>query len=400
MSETSVKKRKASTEDEGPLLTDHRKESGDYEKEKEKRKKRTRKSLNKEAVGTFVIETPVAGSSKKSKVLRPPEDSDDEDLEDREDSSTSLPFTLTPTPAPKPEKGKNRDPSPPPPEEQMAGEEPVEESDDDDIQFNFKVLGINTEATGGTSEPGRSFKLVTTFSSEPYACFDDHMAPFRGIIAEHKSNPDAAGVEISDMFRKNTKRKLLVATTGWEFTNDSKRVLSFAIETITGQRPKEIEPVRRSAWAVITMNDKANVQKLLNQKVAFDPLKKMLISFRKPTSIPSEKRSFEVRNVQANSELVSLRKWLIEEQKVVILSEHPPKGEWTTVYDKRIIWKVKVLDPQWERPGQVIAGNGNRLYLANPPTCDTCHSDDHHFMDCPWKTILPGVKFRQNSRKK
>ena len=180
MSETTIKKRKASTEEEGPLPTDHRKESGDYEKEKDKRK-RTRKPLNKEAAGTFMIETPVAGSSKKSKFLRPPADSDDEGLEDCEDSSTSVPFT--PTPAPKPEKGKNREPIPLPPEEEMAVEKPAEDSDDDNIQFEFKVLGINMEATGGTTEPERSLKLVTTFSSKLYACFDNHMAPFRGIIS-------------------------------------------------------------------------------------------------------------------------------------------------------------------------------------------------------------------------
>ena len=50
---------------------------------------------------------------------------------------------------------------------------------------------------------------------------------------------------------------------------------------------------------MITMNVRDNIQKLLDQKVVFDLLKRMLVSFRKSTMALMERRSFEVKIVQA-----------------------------------------------------------------------------------------------------
>ena len=121
------------------------------------------------------------------------------------------------------------------------------EDQDEEIEFNFKVLGINNDATVGKAEQGKTFTLVSTFDKEPYTYHKDHMAPFRGIIAEWSGQPEVAGVEVSDLFKKNTKLKLLATATGREFTAESKQAIIFAIEKLAGEKPKEVEPIRKSA---------------------------------------------------------------------------------------------------------------------------------------------------------
>jgi hypothetical protein len=381
------KKRKAlSPENEGTPAP--KKDVGDYnEAEKKKDRKKPRKSSSREQA-----DTPMAGSSKKTKQPPPPPDEDDDG--DNEDDFIPLPFTLPRAPAPD-AKGKAKAT-----EQQDQEMDPVTvDSDDDDDDVNFRVLGVSAVTTVGTGVPGMSNKLVTTFDPPAYVYYGDHMSPFRGIIADWKRNTEAARVEISDMFRKNTKRKLLVASSGWEFTPESKRAMIFAIEMITTQKPVEVEVVRKSAWAVVTMGDRSSVKMLLDQQVVFDPLRRALTTFRKPMMIPTERRVFEIKNVKARGELESLREILTGEGKVKIIEEVPPTGEWTTVFGGRIIWKVEASDVNWNRPNEAIVSNGNRLYFANAPTCDTCHSDDHHFSCCPWKTILPGVRFKKQIRK-
>lgn len=283
-------------------------------------------------------------------------------------------------------------------EEEERDENEDEEDSGDEVEFNFKVLGISSEATMGTPEPGRSNKLITSFETQPYTYHGDYMAPFRGIIAEWKNDPQIAGAEISDLFREDTRLKLMAATTGREFTSESKRAIVFVIEVLTGRKPTEVQPIRKSAWAVVTMNDRAGVKKLLEQKVVCDPLKRLLISFRKPANTPTRERVFEVRNVNEESDLESLRT-LLAKERAKVLEESPPPGEWTTVFSGRIVWKVKAPDTEWQVTSRAVASKGNYLYLMNSPTCDTCHSDDHHFSSCPWTNILPDIKFRRNTRR-
>lgn len=272
--------------------------------------------------------------------------------------------------------------------------------EEDEADFIFKVRGINREITVGAAPPGKSMKLQTKFDEEPYVYHGDHMAPFRGIIADWRDEPNAAALEISDLFRENRACKLMAATTGREFTPESRRAIIFAAEKLTERDAVlEVNQIRKSAWAIVVMKESAQVKVLTKQKIAFDQMKKMLVTFRKPKGSQQE-RVFEVRNVKASSELDDLRCILKKEQKVKILSEVPPRGEWTTIFDGRVVWKVLAPDDDWEAPSKVLATDSNVLFLTNSPTCDTCHSDDHHFHSCPWKTILPDVSFRRNAARK
>lgn len=329
------------------------------------------------------------GSSSKQTPFLPEREETEED-ESEEDKQVVTPLTLPPTSG----KGKAR-------QRDDIVMEPSEEneSDDDDMEFNFQVLKLNTTAAAGTTDQEKSTRLRTSFSTQPYAYFGDHMAPFRGIIAEHKDDPETAGRRISELFRKCAKRKLLATSGGHEFTPETKRAIAFAVEVITGNSAEDIVPVHKSAWAVVTLSDRAGVDKLLDQKVAFDPMRRLLVSFRKPANNPKREKVFEVKNVQNKAELRSLRKWLVEEEKVEIVKEVPSEDEWTTVFTGRVVWRVKAQDATWQWPKELNLGNGNRLWFKQAPTCDTCHSDDHHFTSCPWKTILPDVKFKINENR-
>jgi hypothetical protein len=61
----------------------------------------------------------------------------------------------------------------------------------------------------------RPFELVTTFDNPPEIYFMDHMAPFRGIIAENRrQSRNASGKMITSLFRENPSKKFLAATSG------------------------------------------------------------------------------------------------------------------------------------------------------------------------------------------
>jgi len=69
-------------------------------------------------------------------------------------------------------------------------------------------------------------------------------------------------------------------------------------------------------------------------------------------------------------------------------------GEWKTMYTERVIWKVKAPSRTWETPTRMLTRTGNTVILQQSSTCDNCHFEDHHLTNCPWKVILPDVKFR------
>jgi hypothetical protein len=336
--------------------------------------------------------SPVGDETPSRLVVRPPRLSPE--ISDTEESASTS--TIIAVPKKKRDKGKTKESEVP----ETRPESPTPCSDDEEIDFNFEILEIDREITIGSAEPGRSSKLVTEFPSPAYICHMDHMAPFRGIVSESRDNLGAAGMEISGFFRNDTKKKLLAAATGHEFTTESRRAIIFAIEKLLGKKPIDVTPVRKSAWAVVTMDAKEGVKKLIEQKAAFDPLKRMLVVFRMPTMRATSERLFEVKNAVKIDELDHLRSILIDEQKVTIVEEVPRAGEWTSVFDGRVVWKVTAPNPSWQIPNKALVRTGNYLYLTSAPICDICHSDDHHFYSCPWKTILPDANFRKNNVRK
>ena len=284
---TEKKRKTSSSEQEHEPSPNPKRDMADYnEAEKRKPHKMPRKSLSAQATETPYQPSQVSVATPRHQLMQ-------------EDDDEEIVLPITPPPKSKKNKGKQR--------KQMQ------------IKFNFKVLGINNDTTVGKAEQGKTFTLVSTFDKEPYAYHKDHMAPFRGIIAEWSGQPEVARVEVSDLFKKNTKLKLLATATGREFTAESKQAIIFAIEKLAGEKPKEVEPIRKSAWAVVTMNDRAGVKLLLKQTATYDPLKRMLIVFRKPTTEVPDERVFEVKNVKAAKELDSVHGMLVEDEKVVML---------------------------------------------------------------------------------
>jgi len=94
----------------------------------------------------------------------------------------------------------------------------------------------------------------------------------------------------------------------------------YTIEKITDKKPQELKPVRKSTRAVIQVTSKSDVKKLLGQQVVFNPIKSMLIVFRKPTMKATEEKVFEIKNVRNGIELENIknsrsddkREWRVE----------------------------------------------------------------------------------------
>ena len=106
-----------------------------------------------------------------------------------------------------------------------------------------------------------------------------------------------------------------------------------------------------------------------------------------------EERVFKVKNVRNGTELEDVRKEL-KNQGATIKEETPKSGEWKTMYMERVIWKVKAENRTWEIPTRILTRTGNTVILQQSPTCDNCHSEDHHLANCPWTSILPDIKFK------
>jgi len=88
-----------------------------------------------------------------------------------------------------------------------------EESDEDD--FVFEELKMKRIEPTGLSASGKPINLLTSFQHEIKLYFEDHMGPYRGIMAEKKEPEQESGpAEITRMFKENTSRKILVATSG------------------------------------------------------------------------------------------------------------------------------------------------------------------------------------------
>jgi hypothetical protein len=114
-------------------------------------------------------------------------------------------ITKTPETFPPLDKGKGK-------AKAVTPEQPAD-SDDEDSDMGFEILTIS-KATMGSAEPGRAYNLVTSFERPIYAYHRDHMAPFRGIIADFRDEPAKASAEITNLFKENKALKLLMATSG------------------------------------------------------------------------------------------------------------------------------------------------------------------------------------------
>jgi hypothetical protein len=265
---------------------------------------------------------------------------------------------------------------------------------DIDIEMGFELLEMDRTTTYGEKKP---HDLVTSFDFQPNLYFKDHMAPFRGLMSELKDQTAKEKSEaITKLFRENTSKKLLVATSGHDFTQESRRSIVFSINRLTGMDPVAVEPIVKSQWAVVELGTKNDVKKLLKQEVVFDPTKAVLILFRKPLLKASDDRAFEIRNVKYKNDLVDLEHILTDGGSRII-SQTPRTNDWTSTYTERIIWKTKAPSTSWQIPTKATTKQNTSLLIRPAPTCGICQSDDHNAVFCGWKDCIPGVKFQSKS---
>jgi hypothetical protein len=120
---------------------------------------------------------------------------------------------------PKSKKGKETEVETPE-AEISVDEEKNSDSDSDDVEFevNFKGLDMDRETTYGSKV---SYNIITEFENRPELYFEDHMAPYRGLMSDMKhetqSDKDKA---ISKLYSgKGGSKRILVAASGKSLVN-------------------------------------------------------------------------------------------------------------------------------------------------------------------------------------
>jgi hypothetical protein len=137
------------------------------------------------------------------------------------------------------------------------------------------------------------------------------------------------------------------------------------------------------------MGKKADVKKLVEQKVVYDPTKNLLIVFRQPIFKAGLDRVFEIQNVQHRDDLIDFEASL-KRDGLSIVSQSPPTNEWNSTSSAHIIWKVKAPNLSWKIPVRSYTTKG-ALAIRTAPICGICHTDDHATAVCPWKMLYPGI---------
>jgi hypothetical protein len=167
------------------------------------------------------------------------------------------------------------------------------------------------------------------------------------------------------------------------------------IEKVIGLVPVDIVPIIKSPWVVVEVKRKRDVDNLVEQGAVYDPVKKILIVFRRPTFKATRDRVFEILNVKFKTDLEDIEKELINGKSRVVSME-PPKGEWSPLYEGRIIWKTEAPDTRWRIPVRMTTSLHTKVDIRQAPLCGLCHSDDHHSLTCQWRELFPHLEYLQS----
>ena len=218
------------------------------------------------------------------------------------------------------DKGKSKVSIPTTPPPQPSPSQPQVDSEDED-GFDFVVLEMDRASvmkSKGVAPEETATRLILTFAAPPDICFGDHMGPFRGLLQELRDHSAAAKTQtINDLFEPKQTPKIFVVVSGWEAVNDSVRTAARAIKTILQEDPLEISYIPRSAWMIATLRNKDQIKKLVAQKVVCDPMKRVLVVFRKVVKTLTPSQFFELKEMRQRKDLVKIKETL-ESQGVVV----------------------------------------------------------------------------------
>jgi hypothetical protein len=197
------------------------------------------------------------------------------------------------------------------------------------------------------------------------------------------------------MMKEDSKQKLLVAVSGFNFQREARHATLLAIEKVLGYRPLEINAIERSGYAVVKVKSKGDVKKLLAQKAVLDPAKKVVITFRKYGKRGSKIKAIELTNINAESDLVDLRTYVTEVKEAKIIREIPEK--WSSVEERKVVWTLEVPDVTWAMPFRVETSRRTMVHVKDGPICLICQSEDHDQTVCPWRSAFPSIDFNYKS---
>ena len=234
--------------------------------------------------------------------------------------------------------------------------------------------------------------------------FGDYLAPYRQLL---RSLRDSSTEEVHATFSGLTKGKLiflsfcaifnsfsghskrvLVSVSGRYSNYNTNQLIDQAIQHFTSSRPRSITTIPDSPWVIVEMQEKADIEKLILQKLilSLHRVPNRLILFRRIVKQSTRERVVEVKGLHHSLEIVEVKK-ILSEYGAIVTSEDPSEDEWAPGYSDRVVWKLRVQSSQWVVPTSVSLSRGH-IQLVPAPNCDQCHSDDHHQSRCIWKESL------------
>jgi hypothetical protein len=263
--------------------------------------------------------------------------------------------------------------------------EDVPSDEESDVSFDLVEMDFGKKLEIKDS----SYQWLKVFDADLVGTlyFGDHMAPFRQLLFDMKDSPEIEKQAEIKALLKGASRKVFVAVSGSRTNPYAVKTAIEAIVEVTGEKPTEMVSIQGSAWMIAQMKQKEDIEKLVVQRTVVDQTNKMLVVFRAIALKASTERVVEVKNLRSRQQIKEMREALAS-QGVNVVQQFPPEEDWSTTYTERVVWKLEVPSPSYTIPTSVVLSKGATVKLMNPPSCATCHSDDHHSQICVWRNYL------------
>ena len=259
-------------------------------------------------------------------------------------------------------------------------------ADDYDSDSSFEIVSMDYGQQLGQSAPPIEWRTTFESSIINTLYYGDYMSPFRQLMVDMRASTTEDRANVIKALVKGRSHKIFATFSGRQADSADHHILEAATEYLIKASPSSITTIPGSPWVILTVEDKASVVKLANQKAVISTRHRRLVCFRPIVTKSSLVRVIELKNVRRVGELSEVRARLSVEG-VVVTSQEPTEATWTPEHRERVVWKLQAPTTTWSCP-TVVTLNHGRIYLAPSPICDVCHSDDHHATLCVWKKVL------------
>jgi hypothetical protein len=183
------------------------------------------------------------------------------------------------------------------------------EPDSSDDEIEIHVGNEEDKDIGGTkfvlgAVRMREDAFQTVFDNMPEITYVQHALPFAHIMYDQTIRDKEAAIEalIGDM-----DTAVLIGSSWGEFRNTYKDIVKKAVgRCINKPAPDIIILGKKSPWIMMRMENKADAEKVLAQKVVFHRVHKLVITFRRPRRSPYRLKAFEIRGLTCQKDAKKL----------------------------------------------------------------------------------------------